>query len=204
LVKYLLLGRNREEIPVEIEDFKSDYDSVAEIGLYELRNYAIAVKNYEKMSLERKELFKSLYGKVSPSLTGVDYDEGCMFVLAQRTESIALRIIDEKRLYDAKMAKEKRKAEMFEAAMKHLSEMEREVIRIRYHAKRDETNTSLVNFYSLINRAERKLIKVLTNECQKRLDEIRKALFEEILEDKKCRKVETEKIRIREPCDERR
>ncbi|MDP4085757.1 MAG: hypothetical protein Q8934_14220 [Bacillota bacterium] len=188
---------------MEQDDIKSENDSVAEIGIYELIGYATAVKRYQKMSLERKEFFKSLYQMASPFITGVDYDEGHMFVLGRRTESIALQIIDEKRLYDARLGKERRKTEMFERAMSYLDEMEREVIRIRYQAKKDETTITLAEFYRLVARSEKKLIKNLTNESQKRLNEMRKTLLQESSLNKAPIKVCREKIRITEPYNER-
>jgi hypothetical protein len=158
--------------------FGSDYQFDVEIGLYELGTYIRAHKVYEKLKAEQNDVFEALYDSASPSITGIDYDVGRMFIGGTHTEVIALKIIDAKEAYLLKMGKEKRKANMFKRAMSTLSDEEQKTILIRYQGERDESKGSANIFFQTLYVAEDKLIQHLSSERKKQMTQRRLELSE--------------------------
>lgn len=165
----------RDEKPFVYQGYRdSDYDQGVDIGLYELRSYALAHKRLMKLLSEKNEFLESLYDEVSPTIVGIDYDLCKMFKLKSDTEALALKILEEKILYETKIAKEKRKSAMFNAATIHLSDKELDAILVRYQGERDETDISASEFGEILTAAERKLVKLLMADRKNQFDRIRK------------------------------
>lgn len=146
-----------------------------QIGLYELWGYARANQKYEKLIEEREEIFELLYDRAVPSLTDFNPAEGRVFVARANADWVALKIIDYKEAYDFKIRKEKRKYEMFDAAMEVLDDQEQETIRIIYQGIKDSSSLSSEEFEAVLTGAEEKLIQFLEAIRQKECDRIIRA-----------------------------
>jgi tetratricopeptide (TPR) repeat protein len=153
--------------------FGSDYVHDVEIGLYELWGYANAQKRYEKLIADYDDVIELIYdSNISPGVMCIDYELGRIYAAGSSAETQALRIIDEKEVYHAKIEKEKRKSDMFFAAIKKLDELEQILIRIIYLGERDCTDLSSSTFYTVLTTAEEKLVE--------HLQKVRSEQFKEI------------------------
>jgi hypothetical protein len=134
---------------------------VSELNRYALSKYAAAEKQYWTLITERDEVIESLYEDAVPSVMAIDPEEGRMYRTGFSTEDMAILIISEKDLYEARISKEERKAVMFNEAMKLLSEEEREAVKVRYQGEQELLNLPLLAFRKALVSGERKLMKAI-------------------------------------------
>lgn len=153
-----------------------------EIGLYSLWRYAGAQNRYERLVAKREVYFQHLYDDISPSLIGMDYETGKVYTKKTSAEDSALRIIAEKEMYDARIRREKRKADLFAAAMMTLDPREWRTIQIKYQGAKHDEDFHSNPFQEEVTSAEKKLIEFLTTELQKEADETIKELRDELRE----------------------
>ncbi|WP_224771487.1 hypothetical protein [Metabacillus idriensis] len=107
---------------------------------------------------------KFLYDEIAPTLIGVDYVQCKMYKMKSDTVRVALKILAEKELYEFKIAKERRKSAMFNAATAQLTEQELDVILIRYQGERDRTDLTASEFEIILSAAEKKLTNLIKND----------------------------------------
>jgi hypothetical protein len=140
-----------------------------EIGLYELGRYVAARERYERLITDQEEVFDSLYDDISPSITEFDLQLERISFRGVHTETKALEIIEAKELYAALIKKEKRKADMYEAALKTLTHLELKVIQIKYHNQIDDRSLYGDLKDQLLSAAERKLCNYLETILKQRI-----------------------------------
>lgn len=147
-----------------------EFELESEIWLstYGLKDYAKAMDRYKLLKAERETYFESLYDQVSATTRGVDPETGLIFTTGARTESAAIRIIEQKEAYFSRMDREHRKATMFQKALDSLSEEERQMIENKYMQEHSlaEQNSSL------LQQAEAKLCLWIKNEKDQRYSEM--------------------------------
>lgn len=168
---------------------KSEVTFEQQIGSYEISEYAKARLLANKLIAEREEVIESLYDDCCPTITGYDYELGCMYTLSTAVEDMAIYIIHKKEFYDKMINRYIGKAELFEIAMESLSPRERDVIRIIYQNAPNNLGLSPVYFDQIFRDAEDKLSSYLTFAQQQKTEEKNKILKEQ-------RKQKVEKWRV--------
>lgn len=138
-----------------------DYYLQFHFGLYELDKYAAADSTLKSLKEEREEAIQDLYDDISPTMTGVNYEEGRWYSQTTNPESMAIEIISAKERYKALIEKETWRTNSFNLGMETLTERERDVIQVYYFRRTNDLGLSNDYFNQVLNEAQNKLCSFL-------------------------------------------
>ncbi|PPA70178.1 hypothetical protein [Jeotgalibacillus proteolyticus] len=100
-------------------------ESAPQINLYDVKYFAAAPAEAERLIKNRNLYFEALYEDISPALTYINEEEGVLQTRGNRTESMALMIIDQKQGYDRRIKSLQWRQECWESVLADLNDEDR-------------------------------------------------------------------------------
>lgn len=135
---------------------------IEQFSPYELQAYAESRYWANRTIFERDEVIEGLYEDISPTIVGVNYEEGRMYYTSTPVEDMAILIIERKEEYDRIIKRYTMKAEAFDRAMDTLSDREVQVVQVYYFGRENDLGLSGVYFSEVLAEAQEKLCRFLS------------------------------------------
>jgi hypothetical protein len=148
--------------------------------LYELRNYALSQRLVDSLITEKDYVIECLYDDCVPATRFYDPDRDQWLKNGVNTEDMALEIIETKELYDKKIERYQKKANLFNQAMESLTDIEQQAIKSCYLHEGKHLGLSDDAFNRLLHEAEGKLVNFIY-EWRKEQQRKEKAAHKELL-----------------------
>lgn len=161
-----------------------------DFGLWELAEYINAHEMIGKIKRAKEEVIQDLYDDCDPTMTFPDYDLGVTRKVGVDVAEMAIMIIERKEGFDRMIERYEQKADLFDAALKALTDHERDVIAVRYFGKPNDMGLTLEYFHKTLQEAENKLISTI---CALIVN--RDALKEQAVQEERHQRVQEWKVR---------
>jgi hypothetical protein len=148
--------------------------------LYELRNYASSQRLVDSLIIEKDYAIECLYDDCVAATRFYDRDRDQWLKNGVNTEDMAIEIIETRSIYDNKIERYQKKANLFYQAMQTLTDIEQQVIESHYLPEGKYLGMSDEAFMKLLREAEGKLISFI-HECRNEKKRQEKAAHRESL-----------------------